>query len=606
MEIVKFFVASSVTEFETQRKELGEYINSLNKIVYKKRGIILQWVGPENMSKAMERNGLQERYNQSIRESRLFFLIAGQKIGKYTREEFEIAWNQYCATQRYPKIFTLFLLPNNQKMTRAVRIFWNKLKKMKHYPQCFPDWNAVKTDITIQIARELPGKILNEDIEQRIDISDENLYDVETYMEKAIKHIADHIKQNNAQIAEWEKQGLTWDTTIPKILTLYEENARLIKKYYIEPDAIRAYADFLYKQKVYQEAIQILNWLGRLYAVDGTERELEARRLNLLGVCYYWSNDFRRAELCYRKALEIRRNLAEDNSVSSLVDVSITCNNLAVLLFTTNRMREAEIFYQEVLDIRRKLAQDNPNKFLSHLATAYNNLGLTLYSTNRMKEAEISYRNALDIRRKLAQENYAIFIADVAVTCNNLGILLAETNRFREAEVFYREALNIRRELARDNPSAFLPSLANSYNNLANLLSDTDQIREAEVFYREALNIRHELARDNPSAFLPDMAMTCNNLGNLLKNINRFEEAEKLCQEALNIRRRLAKGNLSAYGIDVAVTADTLADLMMKTNRENEAKTLYLEALTLFEKYPHRKNDIEKVRHKLSRYFPLS
>ena len=98
--------------------------------------------------------------------------------------------------------------------------------------------------------------------------------------------------------------------------------------------------------------------------------------------------------------------------------------------------------------------------------------------------------------------------------------------------------------------------------------------------------------------------MTCNNLGVLLKNTNRKEEAETFYREALDIRRDLARDNPAAYEVKVAETGENLADLFMGTGREKEAETLYREALSLFEKYPHRKKDVERVRREIARYFP--
>ena len=362
MQTVKFFVASSVVEFEAQRKELGDFLLSLNQSVYNKRGIALEWNKPENLSGALALDGLQENYNQAVRESRFFFLIAGQRLGQYTEQEFDTALAQLKATRDTPKIYPYFLLEGGRMPDETTYRFWNRLRDMGHYPKTFPDWNALKLELLIELEREL-ATVTPEEADEQKDA------------DRALERIAARVRKNDAKADELKARGLTFHDTIPQIVALYEENARLVRKYHVEPDAVYWYADFLYGQNAYGEAIEQLAWLGRRYADDGASPETEARRLILLGICYKNSNDFPKGEAACREALDSYRQLARDNPAAFRPDVAMTCNNLGNLLYSTNRMEEAETFYREALDSYRALARDNPAAFRPDVAMTCNNLG---------------------------------------------------------------------------------------------------------------------------------------------------------------------------------------------------------------------------------------
>ena len=294
------------------------------------------------------------------------------------------------------------------------------------------------------------------------------------------------------------------------------------------------------------------------------------------------------AEIQYRKALKLYRELAKRNSSVDSPGVATTCNNLALLLSdsSTNR-KEAEALYREALKLYRELAKENPSVYGPDVAMTCNNLANLLRdsSTNR-KEAEDLYREVLERYQELAKGNPSVYGSDVAMTCNNLANLLSKSSAGRkEAEDLYRKALKLRRELAKENPSVYGSDVAMTCNNLAALLSDSSTDREeAEDLYREALKLRRELAKENPSVYDPDVAATCNNLATFLKaSSTDREEAEDLYREALKLYRELAKGNPSVYGSGVAATCNNLANLWSdsSTNRK-EAEDLYREALKLY------------------------
>ena len=176
-------------------------------------------------------------------------------------------------------------------------------------------------------------------------------------------------------------------------------------------------------------------------------------------------------------------------------------NNLSGAYNALGRREEALAATQEAVDIRRELAQQNRAAFLPDLAMSLNNLGTRLSALGRRQEALAATQEAVEHYRQLAQQNRAAFLPDLAGSLNNLGLWLADQGRRQEALAATQEAVDIRRELAQQNRAAFLPDLARGLNNLGDRLSEADQQAEALSAYEEAVRTLAPFFLRLPTAF---------------------------------------------------------------------------------------------------------
>ena len=135
-------------------------------------------------------------------------------------------------------------------------------------------------------------------------------------------------------------------------------------------------------------------------------------------------------------------------------------NNLAMLYSKTQRLTESEQIYKKALDIRKRLANTNPQVYESDLADSYNNLAVLYSDTQCFTESEQMYKEALDIRKRLSKTNPQSYEPDLAVSYNNIAILYGKVQRFTESEQMFKEALEIRKRLANTNPQAYESDLA--------------------------------------------------------------------------------------------------------------------------------------------------
>ena len=149
MKYVKIFLASSVVEFEKERRELGDYIRSLNDI-YVKRGIYFELNLCEDLSNAIDKERKQEQYNRMIRDSQYFYILFGNHAGEYTIEEFDVAWEQFRSSGE-PKLYTYFMqLPDGQPAEKTVQDFMTRLdKEIGHYYSMFSHLDSVKLNMLI-------------------------------------------------------------------------------------------------------------------------------------------------------------------------------------------------------------------------------------------------------------------------------------------------------------------------------------------------------------------------------------------------------------------------------------------------------------------------
>ncbi len=101
----KLFLASS-SELRDDRKAFEIFIGRKNKD-WVNRGVFIELVVWEDFLDALSQTRLQEEYNRAIRECDLFVMLLWTKVGQYTAEEFEAAFQQFKSTNK-PFIFTYF------------------------------------------------------------------------------------------------------------------------------------------------------------------------------------------------------------------------------------------------------------------------------------------------------------------------------------------------------------------------------------------------------------------------------------------------------------------------------------------------------------------
>jgi serine/threonine-protein kinase len=257
---------------------------------------------------------------------------------------------------------------------------------------------------------------------------------------------------------------------------------------------------------------------GRPAEAEEVLRELAPRQTDAHNPAFYFyfgtsqigQQRYREAEAAYRKALELKPDLAAASS------------NLGVALSSQQRYAEAEAAYRKALELKPDLAEAyiglayvhlrrgehgeaeaacrKALELKPHLAEAYTNLSNALLGQERPGEAEAACRKALELKPDLAEAH------------NSLGSARMGQQRYAEAEAALRKAVALR------------PVCAEFYNNLGSALNRQKKYGEAEEALRKAVGLK------------PDLAEAHYHLGNALSERGRRREAVLAFQTAIDLK----------------------------------------------------------------------
>ena len=198
----------------------------------------------------------------------------------------------------------------------------------------------------------------------------------------------------------------------------------------------RYWSDVLYYRSMYfsnaesyDTALYYLN-KAMAQALLAKDRLNEARVLNDMAVCYYRKNEVVKAIDLFRKSLEIREELHDDEQLRNAY------NNTAFIY------KEAGLIDQSLELNFKALALAEKRKNNKEIALSLNNIGQLYhkYLGDRPKALEY-YKRGLAISQQDNDKKTTGLIK------NNIAALTSEAGNYPEAIRWYRESLELRREI---------------------------------------------------------------------------------------------------------------------------------------------------------------
>lgn len=105
MQTIRIFIASS-SELKEDRVKMRDFFSQENDLLHKK-GIYLELVQWENFLDSISSTRLQSEYNNAIASCDIVLCLFFTKVGKYTSEEFDTAYQTF-KVEGKPKIWTYF------------------------------------------------------------------------------------------------------------------------------------------------------------------------------------------------------------------------------------------------------------------------------------------------------------------------------------------------------------------------------------------------------------------------------------------------------------------------------------------------------------------
>jgi internalin A len=156
MKTVKIFLASS-EELRTDRDEFDLYFRQKNDEFQKER-LYLQIIRWENFLDAISDTRLQDEYDKKVQECDIFVSLFKTKTGKYTEEEFNVAYKSFKDTGK-PRIYTFFKeaqVTTGAEHRNDLISLWNfqeKLKSIGHFFTVYKNTEHLKLQFKDQLEK---------------------------------------------------------------------------------------------------------------------------------------------------------------------------------------------------------------------------------------------------------------------------------------------------------------------------------------------------------------------------------------------------------------------------------------------------------------------
>ncbi|MEO8109348.1 MAG: hypothetical protein ABI594_04920 [Ginsengibacter sp.] len=155
---IKIFLASSA-ELKSDRDQFKIFIYE-QSIRLNKQGIILEIVQWENFLDAISDTRLQDEYNKALRECDIALCLFFTKVGKYTGEEFDTAYQVFKDTGK-PKIWTYFkdAPVNTGSITDEINTlisFRKKIGDLGHFYSVYTNIDNLLNQFRNQLDKFLP------------------------------------------------------------------------------------------------------------------------------------------------------------------------------------------------------------------------------------------------------------------------------------------------------------------------------------------------------------------------------------------------------------------------------------------------------------------
>ncbi len=284
------------------------------------------------------------------------------------------------------------------------------------------------------------------------------------------------------------------------------------------------------------------------------------------GLVYLWSEDYKKALLLFKKAVEKNLNYGDawfyigncnvkldryDDAVAAYKQaIRITLTSVTPEVHTNLGVTYSKLGrHSEAIEIYKQAIHVNPDD-----AKAHYSLGLAYSKLGRFTEEIAAYKQAIHIK------------ADYADAHCNLGVVYGKLGRDVEAIKAYKQAIRVKADFAE------------AYVNLGLAYLKLDRHAEAVTAFKQAIRIK------------PDFAKTYVALGVAYANLGGHTKAIKVYKQALRIEPDYADAHCNlglAYG---------------KLGRFTEEIVAYKQAIRIKPDFANAHHNLGLAYGKLERY----
>jgi len=273
---------------------------------------------------------------------------------------------------------------------------------------------------------------------------------------------------------------------------------------------------FLHLQGFYRQRAELYE---RVLAGSQREQVCYRNSLNLLGLCYRYLGQYKKAIASHQQCHDISKEMSFQQGVAS------SLGNLGICYDTLGQYEQAIVYHRQHHDISEEIG------FRQGVANSLGNLGNCYNSLGQYEKAIDHYRQSIDISEKIG------FRQGVAISLGNLGNCYNSLGQYEKAIAHHQQSLDIKEEMGDRQGVAFsLGDLGNCYNSLG-------QYEKAIAHHQQSLEIEEEMGNRQ------GVASSLCGLGNCYCSLGQYEKAIALYQQYHDISEEV--GNRQGVAISL-------------------------------------------------------
>jgi tetratricopeptide (TPR) repeat protein len=409
------------------------------------------------------------------------------------------------------------------------------------------------------------------------------------------------IDEYRIRILALEAQG-KW----PDVHKTYEHVIEQVEGCPAAPKTIMLeYARFLYRQKSYQESLDVCIKLQTALAQNPKAiSEQETSELyDLQGELYFYTMKFEDAELYLQKAIELRKAAVEQGQEQDM-QMAGTYVKLAKVYYEVTRFFEAEALYLQALELYKKYDTKAIEAVDVDIAHTSLGLGNLYYMINRHEDASKEFFSAYHKYTELVNSGEKRYTAAMAEASDRFAILEISVYSHVKVERYYVQAMKVKQVLTQKDPVTYFLFLERILKKLGQFWKENGEATYGDLILEEAGRIQSVIrdktyADDREEYRALDYAY-------YVKPINKTL-IEPLLQESRRVFKVLADENPEAYESSLAQAYNVTGVFYTQIGEKQNAEANYAEAITIRERQADRepalKPDLAASYSNLSQHY---
>ena len=552
MKKIKIFLASSLLEFEKERMLIENFIRNVSDGFEEKYGIKLQPLLCENFDDSLTEERTQEIYNEIIRDADFCFFIFFTKVGRYTREEFNVAKEQFKLASK-PKIYVYFKTVEGESATDEVKRFMSELENdFGYYYGRFSHVDTVKLRILLAIRL---GEL------DYTEIKAEGGYcTVDGSPLMPLGAVSEF--ENNGELIRLHRELDRVEEEYLTLRPLYEKGG-CTREVYRRFCAVAAKKESL--------TAQIRELEGQIFKVslrmvkderhgEITSRQREAYRRFELGdydgcMSVLSSEDidsdfFAKRESVHQQELALCRRYVREHLTA--IEILFSMHGYA------QRFGEIEERFEKIIPL---VFEEGCELDAAFLYACY------LHSESKNEKAYQIAKKLLPLYPEGSDRE--------AATLRLLGIISHALGLFGDSESYLLRSVEIYEALCRENPTEYSRALVDSYNAVGNFFGYRGDYVSAESYCIKAARIALPHSFDNEEEGVES---------NSEEELYHSAEEESFHLKSVKLREALAKDDPDRYNTELAISYNN-AGAFYEHTRPDKAEEYFLKAIALFDSF---------------------